>query len=91
MNQTESLSNSFGYNINGLSEQLKKNNDVNDALRELSCQFDLTNYTTPEVRLGSAILLTALSIYNTNKISQSIDNHLETPISEDIQDKFKNL
>ena len=91
MNQTESLSNSFGYNINGLSEQLKKNNDVNDALRELSCQFDLTNYTTPEIRLGSAILLTAMSIYNTNKITESIDNYLEKPIDPDIQEQFKNL
>jgi hypothetical protein len=91
MNQTESLSNSFGYNINGLSEQLKKNNDVNDALRELSCQFDLTNYTTPEIRLGSAILLTAMSIYNTNKISQNFDNYLEKPIDPDIQEQFKNL
>ena len=91
MNQTESLSNSFGYNINGLSEQLKKNNDVNDALRELSCQFDLSNYTTPEIRLGSAILLTAMSIYNSNKITESIDNYLEKPIDPDIQDKFKNL
>ena len=92
MNQTESLSNSlFNININGLCEQLKKNNDVNDALRELSCQFDLTNYTTPEIRLGSAILLTAMSIYNTNKISESIDNHLETPIDPDIQEQFKNL
>jgi hypothetical protein len=92
MNQTESLSKSFlGYNINGLSEQLKKNNDVNDALRELSCQFDLSNYTTPEIRLGSAILLTAMSIYNTNKITESIDNYLEKPIEPNIQEQFKNL
>jgi hypothetical protein len=43
------------------------------------------------MRLLMTVMMTGMNCYNTNKISQTIDNHLETPISQDIQEQFKNL
>ena len=91
ISQTENLSNNYGYNITGLSKALQANNDVHDSLKELSCQMDLSSYTTPELRLASAVLLTALSCYNTNKLSSTMDSFLNEEINDDIQERFKDL
>ena len=89
--QTENLSNNYGYNITGLSKALQANNDVHDSLKELSCQMDLSSYTTPELRLASAVLLTALSCYNTNKLSDTMNKFMDEPIDDEIEEKYKDL
>ena len=91
LNQVENLSGSFGYDVNGLTANLQKNEECLNALKELNCMYDISGVSTPEMRLLMTVMMTGMNCYNTNKVSQTIDNHLETPISEDIQDKFKNL
>ena len=91
LNQVENLSGSFGYDVNGLTANLQKNEECLSALKELNCMYDISGVSTPEMRLFICVMMTGMNCYNTNKISQTIDNHLETPISEDIQEKFKNL
>ena len=49
--QFESLSCSYNYDIKGLTDILKQDQNVHDSLKELSCQIDLSAYTTPEMRL----------------------------------------
>jgi hypothetical protein len=91
LNQVENLSGSFGYNVNGMTANLQKNEECMSALKELNCMYDISGVSTPEMRLLICVMMTGMTCYNTNKISQTIDEHLEKPISEDIQDKFKNL
>ena len=91
LNQVENLSNSFGYDVNGLTANLQKNEECLNALKELNCIYDISGVSTPQMRLLMTVMMTGMNCYNTNKISQTIDNHLETPISEDIQEQFKNL
>ena len=91
LNQVENLSGSFGYDVNGLTANLQKNEECLSALKELNCIYDISGVSTPEMRLLICVMMTGMNCYNTNKISQTIDDHLETPISEDIQEKFKYL
>ena len=91
LNQVENLSNSFGYDVNGMTANLQKNEECLNALKELNCIYDISGVSTPPMRLLMTVMMTGMNCYNTNKISQTIDNHLETPISEDIQEQFKNL
>ena len=91
LNQVENLSSSFGYDVNGMTANLQKNEECLNALKELNCIYDISGVSTPQMRLLMTVMMTGMNCYNTNKISQTIDNHLETPISEDIQEQFKNL
>ena len=91
LSQAENLSGSFGYDVNGLTANLQKNEECLSALKELNCIYDISGVSTPEMRLLLCVMMTGMNCYNTNKISQTIDNHLETPISEDIQKQFQNL
>ena len=91
LNQVENLSNSFGYDVNGMTANLQKNEECLNALKELNCIYDISGVSTPQMRLLMTVMMTGMNCYNTNKISQTIDNHLETPISQDIQEQFKNL
>ena len=91
LNQVENLSGSFGYDVNGLTANLQKNEECLSALKELNCVYDISGVSTPEMRLLICVMMTGMNCYNTNKISQTIDEHLETAIDPDIQDKFKNL
>lgn len=90
-NQMETLTCKFGYDINGMSKLLQQNEDVNQALRELSCQIDLSSYTTPEMRLGSAVLLTAMTCYNQNKLNSKMNDFLNEPVDEEVKEKYKSL
>ena len=91
LNQVENLSNSFGYDVNGMTADLQKNEECLNALKELNCIYDISGVSTPQMRLLMTVMMTGMNCYNSNKISQTIDNHLETPISQDIQEQFKNL
>ena len=91
VSQFESLSCSYNYDIKGLSEMLKQDQNVNDSLKELSCQIDLSAYTTPEMRLLSSVLLCTMSVYNNNKLSKKMNDFLNEEIPENIEEKYKNL
>ena len=91
LNQVENLSNSFGYDVNGMTANLQKNEECLNALKELNCIYDISGVSTPQMRLLMTVMMTGMNCYNTNKISHTINDHLETPISEDIQEQFKNL
>ena len=91
ISQFESLSCSYNYDIKGLSEMLKQDQNVNDSLKELSCQIDLSAYTTPEMRLLSSVLLCTMSVYNNNKLSKKMNDFLNEEIPENIEEKYKDL
>ena len=92
LNQVENLSGSFGYNVNGMTANLQKNEECLRALKELMYDmYDISGVSTPEMRLLICIMMTGMNCYNTNKISQTINEHLDTPIDPDIEQKFKDL
>ena len=91
LNQVENLYNSFGYDVNGMTANLQKNQECLNALKELNCIYDISGVSTPQMRLLMTVMMTGMNCYSTNKITESIDNHLETEISPDIQEQFKNL
>jgi len=70
ISQFETISCSYQYDIKGLTDMLKQDQNVHDSLKELSCQIDLSAYTTPEMRLLSSVLLCTMSVYNNNKLSK---------------------
>ena len=71
--------------------KFKKNEECLNALKELNCIYDISGVSTPQMRLLMTVMMTGMNCYNSNKISQTINSHLETPISVDIQEQFKNL
>ena len=91
INQFESLSCAYQYDIKGLTDMLKQDQTVHDSLKELSCQIDLSAYTTPELRLLSSVLLCTMSVYNNNKLSKKMNDFLNEEVPNDIQEKFKDL
>ena len=91
INQTENLSNQFGYNISGLTASLQKNDECLSALKELNCMYDISGFSSPEMRLLLCVMMTGMNCYNTNKLSSTMDSFLNEDIPENIEEKYKDL
>lgn len=91
INQIEHLSGSFGFDVNGMTEVLQKNDECLNALKELNCLYDISGFSSPELRLLMCVLMTGMNCYSNNKINHSLGIHLDKPIEEDIKEKYKNL
>jgi len=59
LNQVENLSGSFGYDVNGLTSNLQKNEECLNALKELNCMYDISGVSTlpPRTRGGKVSAL----------------------------------
>ena len=91
VNQIENLSGSFGFDVNGMTDVLQKNDECLNALKELNCLYDISGFSSPEIRLLMCVLMTGMNCYSNNKINKSLNIHLDKPIEEDIKEKYKNL
>ena len=91
VNQIEHLSSSFGYDVKGMTENLQKNEECLSALKELNCMYDISGVSSPELRLLMCVMMTGMNCYNSNKLSKKMDEFLNEPVSEDIEQKYKNL
>ena len=60
--QLESTSCYFNYDISGLTQTLRHNQEIGECLKELACQYDVTKYVSPESRLILAVTATAYSV-----------------------------
>jgi hypothetical protein len=89
--QLESTACYLNYDISGLTQALKHNNEIHECLKELSCKYDVFKYVSPESRLIMAISLSAYSIYNQNNMKTKFNAFLEKPIDDKIQEKYNNL
>ena len=89
--QLESTACYLNYDISGLTQALKHNNEIHECLKELSCKYDVSKYVSPESRLIMAISLSAYSIYNQNNMKTKFNAFLEKPVDEKIQNTYKNL
>ena len=91
VNQIEHLSSSFGYDVKGMTENLQKNEECLSALKELNCMYDISGVSSPELRLLMCVMMTGMNCYNSNKLSKRMNDFLNEPVSEDIEQKFKDL
>lgn len=91
ISQVEMLSINYGYNVKGLTQHLEQDQSVKQALRELSCKYDITQYTSPEVRLALAVVMTAYGLYSQNTLSAKMNDFLNEPVSPDLDERFKDL
>jgi hypothetical protein len=89
--QLESTACYLNYDISGLTQALKHNNEIHECLKELSCKYDVSKYVSPESRLIMAISLSAYSIYNQNNMKTKFNAFLEKPIDDKIKEKYNNL
>jgi hypothetical protein len=89
--QIESTACYLNYDISGLTQALRHNDEIHECLKELSCKYDVTKYVSPESRLIMAVSLSAYSIYNQNNMKTKFNTFLEKPIDEKIQNTYKNL
>lgn len=89
--QLENLGKRFNYKIDGLTIELKKNNEIYDCLRELSCKYDISNYVSPETRLLSCIALSAMQLHQHNTLKTKMNDFLDDPIDKDLAEKFSHL
>ena len=89
--QLEATSGYLGYDIHGLTDALRHNQEVGECLKELSCLYDISKYVRPESRLLMAVSITAYSIYNNNSMKVKFDAFLDKPVDEKIQNTYKNL
>ena len=91
VSQVETTSCYFNYNISGLTQALRHNQEIGECLKELSCQYDVTKYVSPESRLIMAVTATAYSVYNQNNMKLKFDSFLSSPVSDNLRDNYKNL
>ena len=89
--QIESTACYLNYDISGLTQALRHNDEIHECLKELSCKYDVTKYVSPESRLIMAVSLSAYSIYNQNNMKSKFNAFLEKPVDEKIQNTYKNL
>lgn len=89
--QIESTSCYLNYDISGLTQALRHNDEVADCLKELSCCYDVSKYVSPESRLVMAVSLSAYSIYNQNNMKTKFNAFLEKPIDDKTKNTYKNL
>ena len=89
--QIESTACYLNYDITGLTQALRHNEEIHECLKELSCKYDVTKYVSPESRLIMAVSLSAYSIYNQNNMKSKFNAFLEKPVDEKLQNTYKNL
>ena len=89
--QIEATSCYLNYDISGLTQALRHNEEVHEALKELSCKYDITKYVSPESRLIMAVSLSAYSIYQNNNMKVKFNTFLDKPVDEKIKETYKNL
>ena len=89
--QVEATSCYLNYDISGLTQALRHNEEVHEALKELSCKYDITKYVSPESRLIMAVSLSAYSIYQNNNMKVKFNTFLDKPVDEKIKETYKNL
>ena len=89
--QIESTACYLNYDITGLTQALRHNEEIHECLKELSCKYDVTKYVSPESRLIMAVSLSAYSIYNQNNMKTKFNAFLEKPIDDKIKETYKNL
>jgi hypothetical protein len=89
--QIESTVCYLNYDISGLTQSLRHNEEIHECLKELSCKYDVTKYVSPESRLIMAVSMSAYSIYNQNNMKVKFNTFLEKPIDEKLQNTYKNL
>jgi len=89
--QIESTACYLNYDITGLTQALRHNDEIHECLKELSCKYDVTKYVSPESRLIMAVSLSAYSIYNQNNMKTKFNAFLEKPIDDKIKETYKNL
>ena len=89
--QVESTACYLNYDITGLTQALRHNEEIHECLKELSCKYDVTKYVSPESRLIMAVSLSAYSIYNQNNMKTKFNAFLEKPVDEKLQNTYKNL
>ena len=89
--QIESTACYLNYDISGLTQSLRHNEEIHECLKELSCKFDVTKYVSPESRLIMAVSMSAYSLYNQNNMKVKFNQFLEKPVDEKTQNNYKNL
>ena len=89
--QVESTACYLNYDISGLTQALRHNEEIHECLKELSCKYDVSKYVSPESRLIMAVSLSAYSIYNQNNMKTKFNAFLEKPIDDKIKETYKNL
>ena len=89
--QIESTACYLNYDLTGLTQALKHNEEVAECLKELSCCYDVTKYVSPESRLIMSVSLSAYSIYNQNNMKTKFNTFLEKPVDDKIKETYKNL
>ena len=89
--QFESTACYLNYDISGLTQALRHNEEIHECLKELSCKYDVTKYVSPESRLIMAISLSAYSTYNQNSMKSKFSTFLDKPVDEKTQNTYKNL
>ena len=89
--QIESTACYLNYDISGLTQALRHNEEIHECLKELSCKYDVSKYVSPESRLIMAISMSAYAIYNQNNMKHKFNAFLEKPVDEKTQNAYKNL
>ena len=89
--QIESTSCYLNYDLSGLTQALRHNEEIHECLKELSCKYDVTKYVSQESRLIMAVSLSAYSIYNQNSMKSKFNSFLNKPVDEKLQNTYKNL
>ncbi len=84
----ETITKYSGYNIDGLTDELLKDNEFIMDLQMISCEIDMSKYLNPKSSALIKVFKTAYKLNKENEIKSNFNNILN---DKDKLDKIKNL
>jgi len=97
-NTLESMAPYVGLNLNGLTDELNNNDEIDNILKELSCEYSFNKYMDPRFRLIAHTGFTILKVDSLNKRRDEITkkaegfrDSLEEETDEEITEKYRDI
>lgn len=81
----------LGLKLQGLSETLKANDEIDSILKEIEIERISMKYQKPEVRLAFITITSCLAIHTTNKKGEILKTFMDDKPNDVIIDKFKDI
>ena len=77
----------IGFDIEGYKKDVEDNHQIDDVIKELSCEYSFDKYLDPKIRL---IGLSAFQLMSTNKKNKIMKQQTEIIQKLDVKEKFVN-
>lgn len=91
INAIEKLAPIAGFNLQGLSQVLLENAQIDECIEELNIKYDIMRHVRPEMRLAFITLNAVLAVNSQNKKMETIAKVVNTPLNPEHVEAFADL